>query len=184
MSASLARIRLTPGSGRRSRRIPPGRRIAVFDPAVGDAVPEPAQRHLPAAVRAVTDGAGVAVERTTYRPFGEEVRLAQPLTLAETRGFIGERFDDGAGLQYLNARYYDPRLAMFVQPDWWEVTGPGVGTNRYSYSFNDPVNLSDPNGHIFGAIGKIAKAIFKGALLQNSGREGFTTRIHTVRRAE
>lgn len=24
---------------------------------------------------------------------------------------------------------------------------PGVGTNRYSYSANDPVNLSDPNGN-------------------------------------
>ena len=75
------------------------------------------------------------------------MRLSQPLTLAETKGFIGERFDDGAGLQYLNARYYDPRLGMFVQPDWWEVTSPGVGTNRYSYSFNDPVNGRDPGGH-------------------------------------
>ena len=56
-------------------------------------------------VRAVTDGAGAVVERTTYRPYGEEVRLSQPLTLAETKGFIGERFDDGSGLQYLNARY-------------------------------------------------------------------------------
>ena len=34
-----------------------------------------------------------------------------------------------------------------MQPDWWEVRQPGVGTNRYAYSFNDPVNLSDPNGH-------------------------------------
>ena len=75
------------------------------------------------------------------------MRLSQPLTLAETKGFIGERFDDGAGLQYLNARYYDPRLGMFLQPDWWEVTSPGVGTNRYSYSFNDPVNGRDPGGH-------------------------------------
>ena len=25
----------------------------------------------------------------------------------ETKGFIGERFDADAGLQYLNARYYD-----------------------------------------------------------------------------
>jgi hypothetical protein len=37
---------------------------------------------------------------------------------------------------------------MFVQPDWWEVTWAGVGTNRYSYSFNDPVNGRDPSGHI------------------------------------
>jgi RHS repeat-associated protein len=52
----------------------------------------------------------------------------------ETKGFIGTRFDDTSGLQYLNARYYDPKLGMFIQPDWWEMTKEGVGTNRYSYS--------------------------------------------------
>ena len=98
-------------------------------------------------VRAVTDGAGQAVELTTYRPFSEELALAQPLTQPETKGFIGERFDEAAGLQYLNARYYDPRLGMFLQPDWWEVTKEGVGTNRYAYAFNDPVNGRDPGGH-------------------------------------
>ena len=46
-------------------------------------------------------------------------------------------------LQYLNARYYDPELSLFLQPDWFEVTKAGVGTNRFSYSFNDPVNLSE-----------------------------------------
>ncbi|NOX72563.1 MAG: hypothetical protein GXP03_02680 [Alphaproteobacteria bacterium] len=30
----------------------------------------------------------------------------------------GERFDRDAGLQYLNARYYDPELGRFIQPDW------------------------------------------------------------------
>jgi hypothetical protein len=37
---------------------------------------------------------------------------------------------------------------MFVQPDWWEVTEKGVGTNRFSYSLNDPVNLTDPGGNV------------------------------------
>jgi RHS repeat-associated protein len=65
----------------------------------------------------------------------------------DTKGWIGERFDADAGLQYLNARYYDPQLGMFLQPDWWEVVRAGVGTNRYSYSFGDPVNGIDPSGH-------------------------------------
>ena len=36
---------------------------------------------------------------------------------------------------------------MFIQPGWLEVTRPGVGTNRYSYSYNDPIILSDPSGN-------------------------------------
>ncbi len=37
--------------------------------------------------------------------------------------------------------------AMFIQPDWFDPTMEGVGTNRYAYSFNDPVNRLDPGGN-------------------------------------
>jgi len=43
----------------------------------------------------------------------------------------------------------DPALGRFISPDDWDPTLPGVGTNRYAYAGNDPVNKSDPNGHIF-----------------------------------
>lgn len=59
-------------------------------------------------------------------------------------------------LQYLNARYYDPKLSLFTSPDWFEVTIPGVGTNRYAYAGNSPLNLSDPSGNVMyqdGATG-------------------------------
>jgi RHS repeat-associated protein len=83
----------------------------------------------------------------TCSPFGEiDDWNVDPAVTEETKGFIGERFDADAGLQYLNARYYDPELGRFIQPDWFEVTAAGVGTNRYSYSANDPVNLMDPGG--------------------------------------
>jgi len=108
----------------------------------------PLHRDALGSVRAVTGGAGLKAERALYRPFGEEASTRFDLSVAmETKGFIGERHDADAGLQYLNARYYDPKLGLFLQPDWWEVTQAGVGTNRYSYAFNDPVNLSDPSGH-------------------------------------
>lgn len=101
-----------------------------------------------ASVRAITDAAGVKVEAALYKPFGEQSEWLLPGNAApETKGWIGERYDADAGLQYLNARYYDPELALFLQPDWFEVTKAGVGTNRFSYSFNDPVNKMDPGGN-------------------------------------
>ena len=109
----------------------------------------PLHRDALGSVRAVTGGAGLKAERALYRAFGEEASTRFDLSVAmETKGFIGERYDADAGLQYLNARYYDPKLGLFLQPDWWEVTWAGVGTNRYSYSFNDPVGASDPSGNL------------------------------------
>lgn len=42
--------------------------------------------------------------------------------------------------------------ARFIQPDTMDPTVQGVGTNRYAYAGNDPVNNSDPNGHIWGLV--------------------------------
>ena len=99
-------------------------------------------------VRAITDATGAKVESAIYRPFGEHSEWLLPGNASpETKGWIGERYDADAGLQYLNARYYDPALGLFLQPDWFEVTKPGMGTNRFSYSFNDPVNKIDPGGN-------------------------------------
>jgi RHS repeat-associated protein len=80
--------------------------------------------------------------------YGEQTAtIANPAATTETKGFVGERYDADAGLQYLNARYYDPQLALFIQPDWFEVTMPGVGTNRFAYAGDDPINASDPGGN-------------------------------------
>jgi RHS repeat-associated protein len=71
-------------------------------------------------VRAITDTTGAKVESAIYRPFGEQSEWLQPGNVSpETKGWIGERYDADAGLQYLNARYYDPALGLFLQPDWF-----------------------------------------------------------------
>jgi RHS repeat-associated protein len=120
-------------------------------------------------VRAITSAAGAKIEAAVYKPFGEQSEWVTPGNAApETKGWIGERYDADAGLQYLNARYYDPELGLFLQPDWFEVTKAGVGTNRFSYSFNDPVNLSDPNGN-FGA--PPSKEMIEKNRLENSRRK-------------
>ncbi|MFS8146340.1 RHS repeat-associated core domain-containing protein [Rhizobium sp. BR 249] len=98
--------------------------------------------HL-ASVRQVTNESGTLVEQTGYAAYGE----ATNTTFQTKKSYIGERFDAETGLMYLNARYYDPAFGRFISPDDWDPTKEGVGTNRYSYSENDPVNKSDPNGH-------------------------------------
>jgi hypothetical protein len=58
--------------------------------------------------------------------------------------------------------------ARFISPDTMDPTLPGVGTNRYAYAGNDPVNNSDPNGHWFGIddafTGPVDEAVVVGAL--------------------
>ena len=86
-------------------------------------------------VKAITGPDGAKDERVIYRPFGEPVEWDHDATASNQRKrFLGEQFDKEAGLSYLNARYYDPKLALFLQPDWFEVAKQGVGPNRYAYS--------------------------------------------------
>jgi len=76
-------------------------------------------------VKLITAADGSLVKRPTYAPFGEATDEMLSLARAdETKGNTCERFDVDAGLQYLNARYYDPRLGMFIQPDWLDPTQP------------------------------------------------------------
>jgi RHS repeat-associated protein len=100
--------------------------------------------HL-ASIKVISNNTGAEVKRTVYRPFGD--KGVDTGLHAESKGYIGERHDPETGLIYLNARYYDPVIARFVSPDWWDPNKPGVGTNRYAYSDNDPVNKADNNGH-------------------------------------
>ncbi|TPK59209.1 hypothetical protein FJ546_22230 [Mesorhizobium sp. B2-4-19] len=104
--------------------------------------------HL-ASVRMVTDASGAIVEQTNYATYGERLNTG----FQTQKSYIGERFDPETGLMYLNARYMDPVLGRFISPDDWDPTLPGVGTNRYAYAQNDPVNKADRNGHADGDPG-------------------------------
>jgi RHS repeat-associated protein len=98
--------------------------------------------HL-ASIRLITGAAGQQLERANYRPYGQQFP-----GLAQSKGYINQKFDPETGLQYLHARYYDPVLGKFLTPDTLDPTEEGVGTNRYAYSEGDPINFSDPSGQL------------------------------------
>jgi RHS repeat-associated protein len=97
-------------------------------------------------IRLRTDETGALIEAAFYAPYGARLSDPPPPELTTAKGYIGERLDEETGLLNLNARYQDPILARFVSADRLDPTIPGVGTNRYAYAGNDPINRSDPSG--------------------------------------
>jgi RHS repeat-associated protein len=92
-------------------------------------------------IQAVTDSAGNEVRRQKHKPFGDQHSVSG--SHLESKGWIGER-EEETELLYFNARYYDPEIGRFTAPDLF--FNPGQNLNRYSYSINNPANLSDPSG--------------------------------------
>ncbi len=64
------------------------------------------------------------------------------------QAFTGQR-QDGSGLSYFNARYYDPVAGQFISAD--TVQGP----NRYGYVAGNPETATDPTGQ-FGMCNGMA----------------------------
>jgi len=90
----------------------------------------------------------VVTRRTAFHPFGDESgRTGSAPDDGEAISFIGERRDDETGLIYLNAPFYDPVLGRFISPDTMMPNEPRVGTNRYAFALNDPINRQDRKGH-------------------------------------
>ncbi len=90
-------------------------------------------------------------------PFGQVRTSASPITQTDF-AYTGQRNLDAQwnsfslGLMDYNARFYDPSLGRFTQPDTLTPGGP-QGLNRYSYTLNNPINFNDPSGHCVGEDG-------------------------------
>jgi RHS repeat-associated protein len=84
--------------------------------------------------------------------------------LDDQADFTGHIHDNATGLSYMQARYYDPVLGRFLSHDPVTVfdTGDVRFFNRYAYTANDPVNHVDPDGRVFGVLGKLVKLAVKG----------------------
>ena len=63
--------------------------------------------------------------------------------------FTGQMEDSKTGLYYYNARYYDPQIGHFISPDSI-VPDPMqvMDYQRYAYVRGNPINASDPTGHL------------------------------------
>ncbi|MEE1928730.1 RHS repeat-associated core domain-containing protein [Streptomyces sp. TRM 70351] len=86
----------------------------------------------------LVDASGNRTATYTYSPYGEARTADGPA--GQPYRYTGTYLDP-SGLYKMGARYYDPALGRFTQPD-----PSGQETNAYLYAGGDPVNRSDPSG--------------------------------------
>ena len=95
--------------------------------------------------RMLTDNSGAITDRYSYDAFGSPRThtgsSVQPFT------FTGEQVDPEAGLVFLRARYYDPKIGRFIGRDLFVgQTYKPNGQNPYIYTLNRPNMDTDPAG--------------------------------------
>ena len=92
---------------------------------------------------AVTNEAGTVIERNDYEPYGAVIGKPNYQGI----GYTGHVQDAATGLTYMQQRYYDPQVGLFLSADPVTAYSKPVGQfHRYRYANNSPYNFIDPDG--------------------------------------
>lgn len=94
----------------------------------------------------ITDSDGEVSQHVEYVPFGEVFieELSSSAKLNTPYLFNGKELDEETGLYYYGARYYDPRISLWLSTDPIKLKYPNVST--YCYTFNNPIKFIDLEG--------------------------------------
>ncbi|MFN8444523.1 MAG: RHS repeat-associated core domain-containing protein [Caldilineaceae bacterium] len=91
-----------------------------------------------------TNASGAVATDEKYFAFGKQRDSGKVVT---DQRFTGQK-EDGSGLMYYSARFYDPQTGMFVSPDTMVPDAGRVSAyNRTLYARGNPLIYNDPSGH-------------------------------------
>jgi len=90
-------------------------------------------------------GSAAVQGNQVYGPYG--TARYQQGSLDTTKGFTGQYNDSLSGLDYYNARYYDPVVGRFLSAD--PIQGNLQGMDPYAYVGGNPETFSDPTGQSY-----------------------------------
>src|SRR5262249_24968858 len=117
--------------------------FAERDPDAGGALRFYHDDHLRSSTL-VTDVGGNVVHRAAYLPYGEpDPSFSRDNSFTPKYQFNGKEPEKENGLLDYGARMYYPAIGRWISPD----TSNADGLNRYAYVRNNPVTLTDLDGH-------------------------------------
>ena len=94
----------------------------------------------------ITNLDGEVVQHIEYVPFGE-VFIEERNNIWNTPYlFNAKEFDEETGLYYYGARYYEPRLSVWMSTDPLQESNFGISS--YCFVKNNPIYYIDPTGKI------------------------------------
>ena len=121
----------------------------------------------------LTDANGNPYQFFINLPFGETMAEQLPDTYYRTPfKFNGKELDEETGLYYYGARYYDPKISIWLSVDPLAESFPNW--NPYNYCLQNPINMIDPDGRAPEDIIVTAKDGTKLFTL-NDGKKTITT---------
>ena len=92
----------------------------------------------------ITNLDGEVVQHIEYVPFGEVFIEERNNVWNTLYLFNAKEFDEETGMYYYGARYYDPRLSLWMSTDPMQEKYSHI--NTYCYAFNNPLNFVDLHG--------------------------------------
>jgi len=101
-------------------------------------------------VTGMVDTNGVAVAQYDYDPFGNLLAQSGDQADANPFRFSSKPWDEETGLYYYGFRFYSPGLGRWINRDPIEEAG---GCNLFGFVGNNPINLIDPIGLDYIAVG-------------------------------
>jgi RHS repeat-associated protein len=92
----------------------------------------------------ITNLDGEVVQHIEYVPFSEVFIEERNNKWNTPYLFNAKELDEETGLYYYGARYYEPRVSLWLSADPMQEKYPGVSS--YAYALQNPVRFIDPDG--------------------------------------
>ena len=93
----------------------------------------------------ITNLDGEVVQHIEYVPFGEVFIEERNNTWNTPYLFNAKEYDEETGMYYYGARYYEPRISLWMSVDPEEMRFPHI--NTYTFSANNPIKFIDTDGN-------------------------------------